>query len=92
MFSRLQITVFKQVAVLTETCLYGRQRVKMGPEGFTGALNCSQTTTGVEFYPKLAENRVKIPQKLRKLEKNKFTAPGIPRRSPIQVLTGLDVA
>ncbi len=25
-------------------------------------------------------------------EKLKFTAPGIPRRSPIQVLTGLDVA
>ena len=25
-------------------------------------------------------------------EKKKSTAPGIPRRSPIQVLTGLDVA
>ena len=27
-----------------------------------------------------------------KLAFEKFTAPGIPRRSPIQVLTGLDVA
>ena len=31
-------------------------------------------------------------EKKKKKKRQKSTAPGIPRRSPIQVLTGLDVA
>ena len=44
------------------------------------------------FYGEENSTANKHNKKKEKIKKEKSTAPGIPRRTPIQVLTGLDVA